>query len=52
MSRCQANIWVETYGCNSYHDDIGKRRDCVSMSALTLADQRVHTEDHDEVLDT
>ena len=41
-----------TYRHSSYHDDIGERCDCVSLSVLTLPDQRVHTKNCDEVLDT
>ena len=41
-----------TYRRSSYDDDIGERCDCASLSVLTLPDPSLHTEDHDEVLDT
>ena len=45
-------LWEGTYRLGSYDDDIGDRCDCVALSVLTFPDQRVHTEDHDEVLDS
>ena len=41
-----------TYRRSSYDDDIGERCNCASLSVLTLPDPSLHTEDHDEVLNT